>query len=66
MITEPKPRRPDVERAFAHIAQLGAKADFSGASDPLQQWVIALRRIVKYYGEVGDKPLFAEIEFSLS
>jgi epsilon-lactone hydrolase len=64
MIAEPRPRRPDVERAFAHIAQLGAKADFSGATDPLEQWVIALRRIVKYYGEVGEKPSFAEIEFS--
>jgi acetyl esterase/lipase len=53
-----------VERALAHIAQLGASADFSGATDPLQQWVIALRKIVKYYGHIGEKPSFREIEFT--
>lgn len=62
-ITAPS-RRPDVERAFSHIVGLAASADFSGATEPLQQWVVALRRIVERYGDIGEKPSIEDVRFT--
>lgn len=50
----PPPRRPDVERAFAHIAALASDVDLSNVADPLQQWVLVLRQLMKRYGDVGE------------
>jgi acetyl esterase/lipase len=36
-------RRPELERAFAHLAELGASADLAGITDPLQQFVTIIR-----------------------
>lgn len=57
-------RREDVERAFSHIAGLAASADYTGATEPLQQWVVALRRIMKYYGDIGERPSIADVRFT--
>ncbi len=49
-------RRPDVERAFAHIAGLAGEADVSGTSDPLGRFVLVLRHLMERYGDVGGLP----------
>jgi len=63
MTTIPKPRRPDTDRAFAHLGEYAATADVSGITDPLQQWVTVLRRIVSHYGHIGERPSVADIRF---
>ena len=50
----PPPRRSDVDRAFAHIAALASDVDLSSVADPLQQWVLVLRHLMKRYGDVGE------------
>ncbi len=47
-------RRPELEQAFQHLANVAAKINFSGTTDPMQQWLTAARKhVVPRYGDVG-------------
>jgi len=57
MSTDIQPaRRVALDRAFQHLGELGAQADLSQATTPLEQWVAVLRHLMKRYGDVGPAP----------
>ncbi len=57
-------RRDELERAFAHLAALGASADLTGTSDPLQQFVAIIRALMPRYGDVGPAPSLEGVKFT--
>ena len=49
-----RPRRPDVDRAYRHLADLVAGIDLSGIDDPVEQWLTAARlHVMPRHGAVG-------------
>jgi epsilon-lactone hydrolase len=56
-------RRSELERAFAHLAELGASADLGGITDPLQQFVTIIRALMPRYGDVGPAQSLDGVEF---
>jgi len=57
-------RRPELDRAFAHVAGLAASADLTGISDPLQQFVAVIRALMPRYGDVGQMPALEGVTFT--
>jgi epsilon-lactone hydrolase len=57
-------RRRELERAFAHLAELGASADLAGITDPLQQFVTIIRTLMPRYGHVGPPENFGDVTFA--
>jgi acetyl esterase/lipase len=51
--SSPRARRPELERAFQHLADLAAGVDLSGITDPKRQWLTAMRATLPRYGDVG-------------
>jgi acetyl esterase/lipase len=54
--TTDRARRNELERAFAHLAKLGASTNLAGIADPLQQFVTIIRNLMPRYGDVGTAP----------
>lgn len=57
-------RRPELDRAFAHLAGLAASADLTGISDPLGQFVAVIRALMARYGDVGPAPSLDGVTFT--
>ena len=57
-------RRNELERAFAHLAELGASTDLTGTTDPLQQFVTVIRTLMPRYGDVGPAQNLDGVDFA--
>jgi epsilon-lactone hydrolase len=62
--TAKRERRPELDRAFAHLAGLAASADLTGISDPLQQFAAVIRALMPRYGDVGPTPNLDGVTFA--
>lgn len=52
-----------LERAFEHIGGLAASLDLSGITDPMEQWLTAVRAQVPSYGNVGPEISLEGVSF---
>lgn len=63
-MTSPRARRPELEQAFQHIAEVGGSIDLTGITDPAQQWLTVTRGFVPHYGQVGQPTSLEGVEFT--
>ncbi|MEJ0026978.1 MAG: alpha/beta hydrolase [Rhizomicrobium sp.] len=59
-----RPRRPELDRVFQHLAGLAAGVDLSGIGDPQRQWLTAMRATLSRYGDVGPAVSLEGITFA--
>jgi acetyl esterase/lipase len=57
-------RRPELERAFQHLAEVAAGVDLSGITDPKLQWLAVNRATVSRYGDVGPPADVAGVTYT--